>query len=395
MKNLAVCLIIFFTLILAGCFPSTRSQEERNNALRLQEISAESLLVLSRAVEQRFQNHSLIFADEELEKYLDEVLDRMISPRERERYNLKVRILRSHTVNAFGYPHGTIFINVSLLAKLDNEARLAAVLSHELIHIVNSHAEKTLKKLKERSSMDTPHPELASLFGDEIYDGGGGAALSAAVRGYSRELEREADSLGLLRMVEAGYPPGEFLSLLLFLRDYAASEEISETTFFNSHPRITERVRNYHRIIGGNGSHYVYAYKNGEAFRKQIKKAVYEDVRVSISAQRYDEASTQIEKLLEADSCDSEALTLQGDFERNLSPRSTDFFNWYERGLECDPRNIAALRAVGFAYYSIGNFQEARKYLSRYCDIAETAADIGTARLMLDKCGEHTVDDKE
>ena len=412
MKNFAICLIVSVLLILTGCTPAVRTQAERDNAFRLQDISAEDLLTISKAIEQRFERHNLLFNDDDLQKYLEEVLDRLITPQEKKRYNLNVRILRSPVINAFGYPHGTIFITVALLTKLNSEAQLAAALSHEIIHIVNRHAEKNLENIKERSRREMRlHPDIASLLGEEaafISSDGAGVALNIVMRGYSRELEREADSLGVLRMAEGGYPHAEFLSLLLLLRDHVIAENIAEQSFCNSHPRITERIRNYHRTVKDNSDHGKFSYtpscpydsiskdnkdeknddKNSEIFRERIKKAIYENVRVNISAGRYDLAEDQIEKFLAADGCDTEALTLKGDFERSLAPRSTQFFIWYKRALECDSSNIAALRAIGFGYYSMGNCQKAHKYLSIYNEIAQTAADIGTARLMLRKCEE-------
>lgn len=366
--------------------------------MRLQDISAESLLVISRAVEQRFEQLNMFFADEDIEQYLNEVLDRLITLQERERHNLKIRIMRSHIVNAFGYPQGTIFINISLLAKLNNEAQLAAVLSHELVHIINNHAEKSLKKLKERSADEMRiHPNMLFLLNSHELEkvsanGTGLTALNAIMRGYSREFEREADSLGVLRMAEAGYPHEEFLNLLLLLRDYIISENIPEQSFLNTHPRITERIRNYHRIVNDGSFGGKFSVCEGcDVFKERIKKALYENVRVNLAwgDVRLDKAYDQIEELLASDSCDTEALILKGDVERRLSPRSTHFFIWYERALECDPANVAALRAIGYASYSIGDFQKAHEYLSRYCEIAENAADIGTVRIMLNKSEEH------
>ncbi|MCL2688485.1 MAG: M48 family metalloprotease [Chitinispirillia bacterium] len=387
-----ICSAIIVSLILIGCVPAARYQyqPDKKNILRLQELSAESLLVISRNIEQRFERHSLLFADKDIEKYLNEVLDRLVTPQEKKRYNLNVKVLRSPAVNAFGYPHGTIFITVPLLTKLNNEAQLAAVLGHELIHIVNSHAEKTLERVKERSRKEVQlHPDLAALFDDEWILAGAGAALSSAMRGYSRDLEREADSLGIFRMTEGGYPHEEFLSLLVLLRDYVISENITEQSFFSSHPRITERIRNYYRIVGESDFEEITVCEDCDVFKGRIKKALYDNVRVNISAERYDLAEDQIEKFLALDSCDAEALILYGDFERRISPRSTQFFKWYKRALECDSENAAALRAIGFAYYSIKDFKNAHVYLSRYCEIAPNASDIGTARLMLRMSEEH------
>ncbi|MDR0305472.1 MAG: M48 family metalloprotease [Chitinispirillales bacterium] len=387
MNPFFICLFLIVPLLLAGCASAIRNSGEDSAWIKLEEIDNDSLLVLSRSVEQRLENHNLLFVDDELEQYLDEILSRLASPHEKQRHNLKIKVLRSRRINAFAYPHGTIFVSVPLLARITNEGQLAAVLSHELIHIVNNHAEKNLIKLKERSGAQIqPHPDLVFLFGEGRHAGSAAAVLSASLRGYSRELEREADSLGVFKMAAAGYPHDEFLGLFLLLRDYVVTENVAEIPFFNSHPRITERIRNYHNIINNSKLEKSDGDKNEEVFKTRVKNAVLYDARINTAAGRADLAEAQLDRVLSIEVCNAEALIMRGDLERHLSPRSTAFFLWYESALQCDSDNTGALRALGYGYHSIGNFEKAREYLSKYSELAPDAADIKMAEETLRRC---------
>jgi len=79
---------------------------------------------------------------------------------------------------------------------------------------------------------------------------------------------------------------------------------------------------------------------------------------------------------------------MRGDMERMLSPRSTDAVGWYEKALSREPDNAAALRAAGFAYHSIGDFDNARVNLRKYCKIVPGAPDIKMVKEALRQCGE-------
>lgn len=410
-------LIILMTAALLCAAPKSDSVE-------LEGVHIESLIAQSVGMEQRFQNRNLFFEDEEMEEYLTGILEKLAAPDERRNFMLRVRVLRSSAVNAFASPHGTVYVCTGLLARLTGEAQAAALLAHELAHVVSFHTPKNLVVLKAHARSKArarkgPAPALA-----DGSAGGGvtGAALRAALSGYSRVFEREADSIGLVRMAAAGYPHGEFRALFEMLGEYAAAEKIDEPYFFSSHPRIAERLENYNTLVNTLGladdvdCQTTGINKNNDAnanidksksqassarkgnclesdfvrkyFNVMIWKVVLYEAALNLAAGRYETVEAQLGRLLSIDDRDAAALVIRGDMERILSPRGTGAAAWYEKALSRDPKNAAALRAAGFAYHSIGDFGNARLYLRKYCEVAADAPDIKMAKEALRQCGE-------
>jgi predicted Zn-dependent protease len=238
---------------------------------------------------------------------------------------------------------------------------------------------------------------VALLLGDGIAGSMTGAALRAAANGYNRGLEREADSIGIVRMAAAGYPRTDFHSLFVILRDYVAAEKIKDQYFFSSHPEIVERLENYARIAGNVGLAGNLPQSEGGQREDDIEKGYFciklrnvilYDAEINLAAGKFELAGAQFDRLLSVDGGDIVTLVMRGDMERKMSPRSVSPAEWYGKALRRYPGHAGALRGMGFMYYSIGDKEKARKYLREYCELAAGAADIRMAREILRRCEE-------
>jgi len=367
-------------------------------------VHTESLMAQARAMERRFRNQNLLWEDRDLEGYLDEILDKLVTPEEQRRYNLRVRIIRSNAFDAFAAPDGAIYVCIGLLARVANEAQLAAILAHELGHIVKNHTEKNLQMLKEaaldevRGALKTqkakavpaksPRPKFTPMtrskarprsaasgtpaastqepapaprrpssgFSSDMMFRSMTGALRAAVDGYRQELENEADSVAKARMAAAGYPPIE--NFRQFIQEIADSH-----------------------YAGTTGDDIEKGY-----FDIKLRSIALNAAVANHASGRHGWTEIQLDRLLSIDECDPSALLIRGDMERLMSPRSTAWAEWYEKALACDPNDLAVLRATGFAYHAIGNKAKARKYLSKYSELAGDAPDIEMAREALRQC---------
>ena len=100
------------------------------------------------------------------------------------RSELRFYTVKSPEVNAFATGQGMVFVNAGLMAQVEDEAELAFVLSHEIVHYFRSHVMEKLVGGKEKGSRDTDKER------DEMNE-----FLRRHSR--SREMESEADSLGI------------------------------------------------------------------------------------------------------------------------------------------------------------------------------------------------------
>jgi predicted Zn-dependent protease len=156
-------------------------------------------------------------------------------------------------VNAFALPGGHVYIGAGLVALMDSEDELAAVLGHEIEHIDHYHCAERVQT--EQRLRRLP---LGSL-----------VAIPAAIfeAGYSKDQELEADREGTQLAVWAGYSPlGALRMFETFNRLYqeyvqrakSPQEELSGVAiqtiegYFRSHPLPSERIEQIRKLIAEN-----------------------------------------------------------------------------------------------------------------------------------------------
>ena len=156
------------------------------------------------------------------------------------------QVVNAVYVNAYAFPDGTVAITRGMLAELENEAQLAAVLGHEIAHVNCGHTASAMSKsmvygallagaqgyLEHRESQYT---ELAGLAGQI-----GGAVVLAS---YSRDQERQADQGGMLYMVRAGYDPQGMVDLTRLLVRLGNANPSALERMFATHPMSAERLQ--------------------------------------------------------------------------------------------------------------------------------------------------------
>jgi hypothetical protein len=172
--------------------------------------------------------------------------------------------------NAFALPNGIIVINTGLLDLLENEAQLAAVVSHEISHSVQEHSWRQQRYHRKKRLGLAIGAVAATAFG------AGGIAdllglVELAIRnGYQRTLDNQADRVGLGYMVSAGYDPREAPRVWkLMAKKYG---DRGTDFFYSSHENHTTR-RSYLMVeIRNNYSHLDYdaVKKNENEYQKVV-----------------------------------------------------------------------------------------------------------------------------
>jgi Zn-dependent protease with chaperone function len=350
-------------------------------AATTESVHKESILVQTRNFEKDLDRAGVFLKDSIVDTYLNFILQTLI-PDEYTARSLQVRVLKSPSLNAFATPHGSIYICTGLLARIENEAQVAALLAHEMTHVINEHAFKNMINTKKRAlSSARLQIGLEFLFGS--FSGViGNITMKSAITGYSRDLEREADSMGLIKMKEAGYAPIAFRNLFILLKTSIEQENIKQPFFFATHPALTERIENYYSLDGDDTLRASQGSENAGLFTKSITNVLLLDAAMKVAAGNFTVAELSLSRILESDSCNSQAYLLLGNITRLRASSEVNehVFNWYYKAKNCDSTGSEPLRELGFYHFKNGKTDSASIYfnsfrernpLSPYCPIIE------------------------
>lgn len=237
-------------------------------------------------------NHPKIIAeygryeDEALQAYVQSVGDRLANVSHRDDLVYRFTVLDTPVINAFALPGGYIYITRGLMAYLNSEAELAAVLGHEIGHVTARHG------VRQQSAAQAANlgytlgailfPELRASGSQNLFNILGGALLS----GYGREHELESDRLGAEYLARAGYTPHAMIDVISVLKDQATFAEAEAKKqgrdyqgyhgLFASHPDNDTRLQQ----VVGEADKYASA-SNGavkrEAYLQRIEGMTFGD----------------------------------------------------------------------------------------------------------------------
>jgi predicted Zn-dependent protease len=141
------------------------------------------------------------------------------------------------TVNAFALPGGQIFITEALLGLLQNEDEIAAVLGHEVGHVLARHSAEHLAKQQLTQQLIG-----AVVVGSGSYDAAQLASLAGSMINmkHGRDDEIESDRLGLRLLREAGYDPRAMIRVMQVLEKASGGSRTPE--FASTHPSPANRI---------------------------------------------------------------------------------------------------------------------------------------------------------
>jgi predicted Zn-dependent protease len=178
------------------------------------------------------EKHSDLITDHFITKYIDG-LEQSISDNSDIRTPIKVKIVKDVEANAYSVP-GFIYLEAGLILAAENEAQLVAALSHETAHIAGRHLTKlaTQQRMWKWSSLAAGGP-VGYLIGRK--------ASPFLLLRMLRNLELEADVLGLQYEYASGYDPAEFVNLVKNLSSDEERPSLIERAS-DSHPPAEVRI---------------------------------------------------------------------------------------------------------------------------------------------------------
>ncbi|MCK7580818.1 MAG: M48 family metalloprotease [Chromatiales bacterium] len=171
-------------------------------------------------------------------------------------------VLDSPQVNAFALPGGYVYITRGIMAHLNSEAELAAVLGHEIGHVTARHA---VRQYSAAMAADVGFaigsifiPEVGQRSAQSLFNVVGSALLS----GYGRDHELEADRLGAEYLARTDYDPQAMIKVVALLKNQEVFEKAQAAKegreprvyhgVFATHPSADERLQ---QVVGEAGKY--------------------------------------------------------------------------------------------------------------------------------------------
>jgi predicted Zn-dependent protease len=213
----------------------------RNVGKAVRDIDEPEEIAIGKDVASRLLGAAPLVTDPGLQRYVNHVGRWLAAQSERPDLPWQFGVLDHGNVNAFAVPGGTIFITRGLLERMRNEAELAGVLGHEIVHVLRKHHLKAIQKgaqtalagdamsaaLKDRAGAAR---DKLIAFGTEMYS-----------RGLDKSDELEADRLGVVIAARAGYDAYGLPSVLQTLQAMNAQDS-ALALMFKTHPAPGERL---------------------------------------------------------------------------------------------------------------------------------------------------------
>jgi predicted Zn-dependent protease len=285
-------------------------------------------------LDKRFEREGLVYADEATNAYLQRVGESLL-PRnlDLEHVLWKFRVLRDPVPNAFALPNGSVYVNTGLISLLDNESQFAAILAHEITHVIARHT--YLQNRSTRKKFLT----INIISAIAAWNPAGGAVgvaigiiaavspfiLISTIYGYSRDLEKEADLKGVDLMMSAEYPPEEMVKALKLLSNDIEGEQLK--LFYNDHPQLQDRINDVSTYLGTKAEKATAASelkREKNAYLTRIETLARHDIQLEINAARFRTAVHLSQRLTDFEPGSSENIFWLAESYRALGPRSPE-----------------------------------------------------------------------
>ena len=208
------------------------------------------------SVAKRASKQLELVRDRAVVDYVNNLGQKLAQATGRNEFQYEFYVVLEDDLNAFALPGGKVFVNAGAITRTKSEAELAGLLAHELSHAVLSHGFQLVAEGNLISNVAQFVPY-------------GGTLANIFTLDYSRDMERQADTLGTQLIASKGYAADGLRNLMVTLEQQKIS---SPPSWLASHPAPANRVRYLENVIERNGYNR-YAYE-GVAPHAQIKERV-------------------------------------------------------------------------------------------------------------------------
>jgi predicted Zn-dependent protease len=203
-------------------------------------------------IEEEVSGTNLLVNDPPLQNYIKNIIGTVGGPAAQD---FRIYLVRIPEFNAMMFPTGFAVVFSGLLLRMRNEAQLAGVIGHESGHFLRRHQIRAWRDMRRKTDLFAIGAMLAGIggagagvyLGDYVQLAELGTILSLFK--YSRDMEAEADAIGIRLIEQNGYPPIEMANIwqqMIGEENASAryrTKHRDRGSIFDTHPSTDARLR--------------------------------------------------------------------------------------------------------------------------------------------------------
>ena len=263
-----------FGRIINKAIDTTKKLQEANR-----DFTTDEEIELGNGITAGFLGAARLHPDQNLQRYVNRVGKWVAMHSERSELPWNFGVIDAETINAFAMPGGSVLVSHGLVKRLQSESELAAVLAHEIAHVVKKHQLSAIQ-----SSLNS---DVLAGFGKEAAGravarrgdvmGLGGKAANVGVdalkngvflRPLDRGMEYDADRMAVVLATRAGYDPYGLVAVMQTLAQVKGDG--SGASIFDTHPSPSDRLGELEQFVPRTLDQYASQPHNAARFRQVV-----------------------------------------------------------------------------------------------------------------------------
>jgi len=343
--------------------------------------------------EEEIAGSNLLIKDPALVSYLQNIIGTVGGPAAKD---MRIYLAHIPEFNAMMFPSGFAVVFTGLLLRMRNEAQLAGVIAHESGHFLRRHQIRAWRDLKRKSDIFAVGSLLAGMAGGAAGVNTGDVVQLAelgtllSLFSYSREMEAEADAMGVKLIAQAGYAPLEMANVwqqLIGEMNQSARyrrKRRDRASLFDTHPSPDARMKDL-RLSAQEVTVAGRSYDNHRARYLQTIAPIRQTLLDDQVRQNDPGASQYLLNTLALDGWNGLLRYYEGEVWR-LRNRVGDeqrAAQSYAVAVAYPDAPPEAWRSHGLALFKAGRTGEGRVALSRYLSMKPAAPDAPFIRQMI------------
>jgi len=209
--------------------------------------SSEKEVQMGRSVAKQIEKEYKLVGDPLVQKRIQDIGKKIAAVADRKDIDYTFKVLDDDEVNAVSLPGGFVYVFKGVLEKVKNDDELAAVLAHEVGHVVARHSIKKLQAMTSYSVLmilASQAPQASEI------SNAAEAAFVTILLGYARDDELLADQLGARYTKAAGYDPAAMIGFLETLEAVNRRKPLRPKSYLKTHPYVPDRIRVVKQELG-------------------------------------------------------------------------------------------------------------------------------------------------